>query len=137
MLRTSFASFHKCCNLFGNLMPSVLEEKSSFKVLTFSSKLDWGSYIFSVTKSSSKKIRTLIWSMEFLSHEVAMYLCKCTIRPCMEYYCHIWAGTTSCCLLTTKMDMQDSWPLTYCLSWTLGLLSKCSWMKSFLYVLPW
>ena len=32
---------------------SVLEEKSSFKMLrlTFSSKLDWGSYIFSITKN--------------------------------------------------------------------------------------
>ena len=37
---------------------SVLEEKSSFKmlVLTFSSKLDWGSYIISIAKTASKKI---------------------------------------------------------------------------------
>ena len=37
---------------------SVLEEKSSFKmlVLTFSSKLDWGFYIFSIAKTASKKI---------------------------------------------------------------------------------
>ena len=36
---------------------SVLEEKSSFKMLglTFSSKLDWGSYIF-IAKTASKKI---------------------------------------------------------------------------------
>ena len=36
---------------------SVLEEKSSFKMLglTFSSKLDWGSYIISFAKSVSKK----------------------------------------------------------------------------------
>ena len=37
---------------------SVLEEKSSFKMLglTCSSKLDWGSYIISIAKSTSKKI---------------------------------------------------------------------------------
>ena len=37
---------------------SVLEEKSSFKMLglTFSSKLDWGSYIVSIGKTVSKKI---------------------------------------------------------------------------------
>ena len=37
---------------------SVLEEKSSFKMLglTFSSKLDWGSYIISIAKTTSKKI---------------------------------------------------------------------------------
>ena len=35
----------------------VLEEKSSFKMLglTFPSKLDWGSYIISIAKSTSKK----------------------------------------------------------------------------------
>ena len=35
---------------------SVLKEKSSFKRLTFSSKLDWGSYIISIAKTASKKI---------------------------------------------------------------------------------
>ena len=37
---------------------SVLEEKSSFKILglTFSSKLDWGSYIISIAKTASKKL---------------------------------------------------------------------------------
>ena len=55
---------------------SFLEEKSSFKmlVLTFSSKLDWGSYIISIAKTASKKIEALIRSMSFLSSEVALYL---------------------------------------------------------------
>ena len=68
---------------------SVLEEKSSFKMLglTFSSKLDWGSYIVSIAKSASKKIGALIRSMKFLSPEVAFYLYKSTIRPCMEHCC--------------------------------------------------
>ena len=41
---------------------SVLEEKLFFKMLglTFSSKLDWGSYVNSITKTSSKKIGSLI-----------------------------------------------------------------------------
>ena len=70
---------------------SVLEEKSSFKMLglTISSKLDWGSYIISIAKTASKKIGALIHSMKFLSPEVALYLYKSTIRPCMEYCCHI------------------------------------------------
>ena len=48
---------------------SVLEEKSTFKMLslTFSSTLDWGSYIISITKTASKKIGALIPSMKFLS----------------------------------------------------------------------
>ena len=55
---------------------SVLEEKTSFKMLglTFSSKLDWGSYIASIAKTASKKIGALIRSMKFLSPEVALYL---------------------------------------------------------------
>ena len=79
---------------------SVLEEKSSFKMLglTFSSKLDWGSYIISIAKTASKKIGALIHSMKFLSPEYALYLHKSTLRPCMEYCCHIWAGAPSCYL---------------------------------------
>ena len=76
---------------------SVLEEKSSFKMLglTFSSKLDWGSYIISIAKTASKKIGALIRSMKFLSPEVALNLYKSTIRPCMEYCCHVWTGAPS------------------------------------------
>ena len=79
---------------------SVLEEKTSFKMLglTFSSKLDWGSYIVSIAKTASKKIGALIRSMKCLSPEVALYLYKSTIRPCMEYYCLVWAGAPSCYL---------------------------------------
>ena len=36
--------------------------------------------------------------MKFLSPEVALYLYKSTICPCMEYCCHIWAGAPSCYL---------------------------------------
>ena len=63
--------------------------------LTLSSKVDWGSYIIYIAKFASKKIRALIHSMKFLSPVVALYLYKSTIRPCMEYYCHVWAGAHS------------------------------------------
>ena len=58
----------------------------------------WGSYIISIAKTASKKIRILICSIKFLSPEVALYLCKFTIHPCMEYCCHVWAGGPSCYL---------------------------------------
>ena len=79
---------------------SVLEEKTSLQMLglTFSSKLDWGSYIVSIAKTASKKIGALIRSMKFLSPEVAMYLYKSNIRQCMECCCHVWAGAPSCYL---------------------------------------
>ena len=88
---------------------SVLEEKTLFKMLglTFSSKLDWISYIVSIAKTASKKIGALIRSMKFLSPEVAVYLYKSTIQPCMEYCCHVWAGDPSCCL--ELLDNLQKW----------------------------
>ena len=73
---------------------SVFEEKSYFKMLgsTFSSKLEWGSYVISIAEITSKKIGALIPSMKFCSPEVALYLYKSTIRPCMEFCCHVWTG---------------------------------------------
>ena len=74
----------------------VLEEKSFFKMLglTFSSKWGWGSYIISIAKTASNKTGALIRSMKF--PEVALYLYRSTICPCMEYCCHDWAGATNC-----------------------------------------
>ena len=71
---------------------SALKEKT-FLRLTFSCKL-WGCYIVFIAKAASKKIRY----MEFLSPEVALYLYKSTIQPCMEYCCHTWDGAPSCYL---------------------------------------
>ena len=55
---------------------SILEEKSSFKMLgfTFLSKLDWGSCGVSIGKTACKKIAALICCMKFLSPDVALYL---------------------------------------------------------------
>ena len=45
--------------------------------------------------------------MKFLSPEVALYLHKSTIRPCIEYCCHVWAGAPSCYLqLLDKLQKQ-------------------------------
>ena len=70
---------------------SVLEEKSSCKMLglTFSSKLDSGSCIISISKAASKKNEALIRFVKFLFSEVVLYLYKSTIRLCMEYCCHV------------------------------------------------
>ena len=79
-------------------MGLFLRKKSSFKTLglTFSSKLDWVSYITFIAKTASKKIGALICSMKFFSPEVVLYLHKSTMQLCMEYCCHDWAVTPSC-----------------------------------------
>ena len=136
--KTQLVSFDRCNNngsIAVKMGGSVLEEKSSFKMLglTFSSKLDWGSYIISIAKTASKKIGALICSMKFLSPEVALYLDKSTIRPCMEYCCHVWAGAPSCYL-----DLLDKLQKRICriggpsLAAFLEPLAKCGQLKSFL-----
>ena len=52
--------------------------------LSYSSKWDCGSYIISVAKTASKKIGSLIRSMTFLSPEIALSICKSTIRPSLN-----------------------------------------------------
>ena len=75
--------------------------------LTFSSKLNWGSYIISIAKTASQKIGALICSMKFLSSEVALYLYKSNICPCIEYCCHVWAGAPNCHLeLLDKLQKE-------------------------------
>ena len=61
----------------------------------------------SIAKTASKKIGALIHSMTFLSPEVALYLYKSIIRPCMEYCCHVWAGARSCYL--ELLDKLQKW----------------------------
>ena len=82
--------------------------------------------------------------MKFLSPEVALCLNKSTIRPYVEYCCHVWAGAPSIYLelldklqkrifrtVVTKTNIQDCWSFTSCFSWTLDSLLKCGQLKSF------
>ena len=113
---------------------SVLKEKSSFKMLrlTFSSKLDWGSSIISIAKTAFKKIGALIRSMKFLSPEVALYLYKSTIWPCMEYCCHAWAGGPSCYLeLSNKLQKRICRTFGPSLAASLEPLAHCQNVASF------
>ena len=88
--------------------------------LTFCPKLDWGSYIISIAKIASKKIGALICSMKFISPGVALYLYKSTICPCMEYFCHVWAGAP-CCYLELLDKLQKRISQTVGLSFAASL----------------
>ena len=61
----------------------VLEEKSSFNMLglPFSSKLDQGSYIVSITETVPKNTCRLHSFYEVSFSKVALYLYKSTIQP--------------------------------------------------------
>ena len=49
-------------------------------------------------KLPTRKTEPLIRSVKFLSPKVPPYLYKSSLRPCIEYYCHVWAGGRSCFL---------------------------------------
>ena len=86
---------------------SVLEEKSSLKMLgpSFSSKYGWYSYIVSSARTASKIMESLICSMKFLSPKVALYLYESTIWSWIKYCCHVWAG--ACCYLDMLDKLQN------------------------------
>ena len=75
---------------------SVLEEKLSFKKLelTFCSEFDWGSCNL-YWENCVQENWSIDWFYE-VSNEVALYLYKSTISPCIECCCHVQAGTSSC-----------------------------------------
>ena len=90
---------------------SVLEEKSSFKMLelTFSSTMDWDSYIISIAETAPKKIGALICSVKFLSPQFVMHLYQSTMCPCIEYCCHVWVSAPNCYL-----ELLDKPPKLIC-----------------------
>ena len=98
--KTQLVLFYRSDAIVVKMDGSALEEKSSFKMLglTFSSKSDWGPYNISVAKTASKKIGALNLSIKFLSPQVALYLYKSAMWPCMEDCCHVWDGAPSCYL---------------------------------------
>ena len=104
---------------------SFLEKKLSFKILglTLSSKLEMGSYIISIPKTLQG---ALIHSVKFLSQEVALCLYKSTIRPCMEYCFHVWAGASSCYLeLFDKLQKRIYRAVGHSLAASLESLAHC------------
>ena len=58
-------------------------------------KLDLCSYITPIAKIFCKKVGFLIRSMKFLSPDFVLDLYKSSIRPCMEYCCHVLASAPS------------------------------------------
>ena len=65
--------------------------------LSFSSKLDWVLTLSRLVKLPPRKLEPwfVLWSF-FLLRLLCVY--KSTIRPCMEYCCHVWVGAPSCYL---------------------------------------
>ena len=105
---------------------SVLEENHFLRCWGCPFLLNWDYYIISIAKTASKKIGALIRFMKFLSPEAALYLYKFTIRPCMEYCYHVWAGAPSCYLeLLDKLQKRICWTAGPSLTASLESLARC------------
>ncbi|CAE1157727.1 unnamed protein product [Acanthosepion pharaonis] len=77
-----------------------LPESNSLRLLglTLTADLRWNKYIESIASSTSRKVGSLSRARKFFSPESILQIYKSTIRPCMEYCCHIWSGAPSVCL---------------------------------------
>ena len=70
--------------------------------------------------------------MKFLSPEVALYLYKSTICPCIEYCGHVWAGTSSCYVeLLDKLQKRISRTVGFSLATSVEPLAHCWNVASF------
>ena len=112
----------------------IIRRTSTPPNVTRSTKL-WGTQCFPDFAFRSTDLRVpenlifpalLIRSMKFLYPEVALYLYKSTIWPCIEYCCHVWASAPSCYL--ELLDKLQKWICTTVgpsLAASLELLAHC------------
>ena len=84
--------------------PALSKKSSKMLWLLFSSKLDWSFYTVSIVKTSSKKIRALMGFTNLLSSNIALYLFRPIIQPCMEYFCYVWVVLLIATLICWKTE---------------------------------
>ena len=73
---------------------TAMEEQEAISLLglTVRSDLSWKPYLQSICKQASQRVGCLYRASRFLHPETILYLYKSTVRPIMEYCCHLWAG---------------------------------------------
>ena len=76
----------------------LLQELADIRLLglDLTSNLSWDKYTRSIAKRASQRVGCLYRARQYLPPTVMLYLYKSTIRPVMEYCCHIWAGAPAC-----------------------------------------
>ena len=70
------------------------ERKKKERIRHYRSNADmkWKSYIQSIALSAARKTASLYRARQHFSSESILHIYKSTIRPCLEYCCHIWGG---------------------------------------------
>ena len=84
--------------------------------LSFTKSLNWKFHISSLAKAASQKLG-VVWRLRpFFSPPQLLALYRGLIRPCMEYACHVWGGSTHSALLnrveSKAFRLINSPPLT-------------------------
>ena len=87
--------------------------------LSFTPKLNWNFHISSLAKSASSRLGVLYRLQPFFSPQQLLTIYKGLVRPCIEYACHVWGGSTHTALLdrveSKAFRLIRSPPLTSCL----------------------
>ena len=73
-------------------IPVEQQDDISILGLTLEESLSWKSYLQSVGKRASQRIGCLYRARRYLHPQAILHLYKSTVRPLMEYCCHLWAG---------------------------------------------
>ena len=92
---------------WGNITSLFLWKNNILRCWGWHSLLNWiGAITLSILlKLPPRKLEP--WFILFLFSEVVLHFYKSTIRPCMEYCCHVWVGAPSCYLeLLDKLQKQ-------------------------------
>ena len=61
--------------------------------LSFTEDLSWKSHIATLARSASQKLGVLYRCRSYFTCKQLLTLYKGTIRPCMEYSCHVWGSS--------------------------------------------
>ena len=95
-----------------------LSPSSSLNILglSFTKTLNWKPHISSLTKAASQKLGVLFRLRQFFSPHQLLALYRGLVRPCLEYACHVWGGSTHTQLLrrveSKAFRLINSPPLT-------------------------
>ena len=98
-------------------------------------------YIQNVNKKAAQRIGSLYRASRYLPPESILYLYKATIRPLMEYCCHLWVGApkTRLQLLdpVEKRAKKPDWPAARWRASSIVCQTRRDFPQSLLQILLW
>ena len=103
--RSKDKSHHSSLEMSG--IPVKEQDAIPLLGLTMCSDMSWKVYLQSICKQASQRIGCLYRASRYLHPHVILHLYKSTVRPLMEYCCHLWAGAPHTHLSSLDRDEYD------------------------------